>query len=283
MKVLVTGAFGQLGQSLLRILQNNNAEILSPTHAELDITSSFSVHNYFKNNLIDCVIHAAAYCNVEKAEIETELCKITNDYGTLLIANECQKKGIYMIFISTDYVFDGMKQGSYLPYDMPAPLNVYGKTKLSGEYHTLYANSLNLVVRTSWLYGFSKCNFVNSIINSALGKEELHVVNDQIGRPTFAEDLSQALWECLIKRPHGIIHIANMGSCSRAEYAKKIIELSGINCRVIEISSEELNLRAIRPKNSVLNMECLDAIGISRLPQWNNALERYLSQRGYMK
>lgn len=277
MKLLITGASGQLGSSLRYYIKHhfNNIDCLTPDRNELDVSNFLSVKNYFAGNNVDAVVHAAAYTAVDLAEMHSDECLAVNAKGTGFIIDVCKENNIFCIYISTDYVFDGRKKDAYFPTDDPNPISLYGKSKLLGEKYTLkYSNSL--IIRTSWLFGKNGHNFVNAITKNAKKSSLIKVVSDQEGCPTYADDLSKLIVECLFKRPHGIIHATNVGKCTRSDFARKIIELQNLDCSVQDVLSNEYISAAARPHNSVLDTSCLDDLGIMRLPSWEDALNRYL-------
>lgn len=282
MKLLITGASGQLGSSLFSKLENSNIECLTPTREQLDVSDCASVKNYFAENTIDLVVHAAAFTNVDLAESSPEKCMRVNSLGTKYISDECRVRNIYLIYLSTDYVFNGEKSSGYLPDDEPDPISVYGSSKQQGEiYVQRHENSL--IIRTAWLFGKNGRNFVDSITGLAKKNDNIKVVSDQKGSPTYVEDLAVLIIECLLSKPRGIVHATNSGECTRAEFARQIIAMQGIDCSVAEISSNDFPAVARRPKNSVLDTSCLDKLNISRLPDWKDALKRYLLDGGRLK
>ncbi|MCH5195596.1 MAG: dTDP-4-dehydrorhamnose reductase [Oscillospiraceae bacterium] len=282
MNLLVTGAGGQLGKSIIAAKPHGNINYLTPHREHFDITDKVSVNRYFAENPVDAVIHMAAFTAVDDAERVPEICKAVNAYGTENVARECIERKIYMIYISTDYVFDGRKSTGYVPSDKTNPLSVYGRTKRDGELYTLRSEN-NLVIRTSWLFGKSPRNFVDTITKLAKSKNSINVVCDQIGNPTFADDLAALILDCIEIQPSGIIHAANEGCCTRAEFAREIIRLQGIDCQVNDILSDEFPSAAKRPNYSILDMSSLDELGIKRLPNWKDALRRYLLGEGRIK
>lgn len=279
MRVLITGGSGQLGKCLQTVMQGLSISFFAPSHTELDITDRDSVIRVFGQIEPDIVIHAAAYNQVDLAETQPALCRAVNVIGTRNIAEMSAEYGAYLLFISTDYVFNGQKKGPYLPHDRKEPVSVYGHTKSNGEDTVLSASDRNAILRTSWLFGPSTHNFVQAILRASKNREEIDVVSDQIGSPTYADDLAQLIVKFLKIRPNGIFHGTNSGVCSRADYAREIISLSGIECRVHEIESALYPAPARRPLNSQLSNVCLSEIGVPLLPQWQNALRRYIESQ----
>ena len=279
MKVLITGGGGQLGTSLQRYLQDMKYTVIAPTHDKMDVTNEAQVRAFFRENRPDAVVHCASYNFVDLAEKQVEKCRKINVYGTGVISTLCKEAGAFLLYISSDYVFDGEKQGEYLTTDDKKPISVYGKSKSDAEDIVLRADATNAVLRTSWLFGPSKRNFVESILTADKLKSQIRVVDDQIGSPTFTEDLSVLIEQMIRQRNAGIYHGTNEGECTWAKFAAEILRLSGSCTRVIPISSAEYASAAKRPLNSKLNKTCLDENGLSRLPTWQNALERYMNMR----
>ena len=223
----------------------------------------------------DVVIHCAAYTSVDRAELEVERCKAVNIQGSINVAIESQKIGAKFVFISSDYVFDGEKQGAYETEDKTSPINVYGLTKAIAEQEVCRINSKTFIVRTSWMFGEGK-NFVNTMLELAKKQKEIAVVNDQIGSPTYAEDLAKFLYQLVKTEKYGVYHATNEGYCSWAKLAKKIFELKKMNIQVQEITSESYNSIARRPHNSRLSKKSLVENGFALFPDWEEALMNFL-------
>ncbi len=281
--ILVTGGNGQLAQCIRNRFIGTYHDILTPTHEEMDITDLDGMRKYFAAHTPDAVIHCAAYCSVDGAEDDVETAAEVNVQGTTNVAQVCKEFGAYLIYISTDYVFDGTKVGAYEVDDRKNPLSVYGKTKSAGEDAVLAASDQNAVLRISWLYSDSDKNFVATIMRLAKERDEITVVNDQIGSPTYAPDVANLLFEMVGKRVSGIFHGTNEGYCTWADFAERIVRMSGSDTKVTRTSSEKYGARAIRPKNSVLSKSSLDKAGLKRLPTWENALERTMAKRTGVK
>jgi len=275
--ILITGGSGQLGFSLQKRLQA--CPVLAPVHAELDITDSGQVKAFFQANRPDVVLHCAAFNDVDRAEQEPELCFRTNTVGTGYLVEACKKCGSYLIYTSSDYVFDGEKQGAYETTDDKRPQSVYGRSKAEAEELVLSGSSRNAVLRISWLFGFSERNFVEAILRAARGQRSIKVVSDQIGSPTYTEDLAELIAEMIRYRPYGIFHATNEEVCSRVRFAEEILRLAGSQTAVQAVASAEYMTVARRPMNSTLSKASLDKAGLHRLPVWTDALERYFAQR----
>ncbi len=278
MKILITGARGQLGQDLSRLLPTYGAEVLGPSSGEMDIRQVDAVRRVFEAFRPDAVIHCAAYNQVDRAETESALCRAVNVTGTGNIAALSREYGAYLLSISTDYVFDGRKDGEYETDDAKNPLSVYGASKAEGEEIVLSADARNAVVRTSWLFGPGPRNFVQAIRRNGANKGLISVVSDQIGSPTYTEDLAGLISNMTLNRISGLLHATNEGFCSRAAFAEEILCEAGIPCHVCGIASETLVGAAPRPKNSRLSKAGLDRAGLDRLPTWQEALARYLKR-----
>lgn len=279
MKILITGAEGQLGRAVSHALAGRGIEFQGFGHRELDVTDAELVRKTVREYRPGAVVHCASYNRVDMAEDEPEVCAATNVEGTGNVAGACREIGAYMLYISSDYVFDGKKDAPYETEDEKLPLNVYGRSKADGEDITLRIDPENAVLRTSWLYGESRNNFVNAIIRAASSNKAIRVVDDQTGSPTYTEDLAKLIAEMVLGRHPGVYHGTNRGVCSRAELAERIIALAGLRCKVQRVSSEEYASRAIRPANSVLSNKRLAEAGLFQLPEWDDALRRFMNQR----
>ena len=272
---LITGGSGQLGGALTQIM-NNLA--VAPTHKELDITNRDKVFSFVKENKPSVIINCAAYNAVDKAENDVKNCMAVNYLGTKNVVEAAAEVGAYLIFISTDFVFDGEKKTPYETYDKVSPLSFYGRSKVKGEEVALsYENSL--VLRTSWLFSKRENNFVHAVLKKAMNNESIAVVSDQVGSPTYAADLAETINRLIKIRPTGILHATNEGVCSRFEFAQEVLRQGGFDCEIHSVSSKEYMSPAPRPAYSVLSKKCLDQIGVDRLPDWHDALRRYFVEK----
>jgi len=276
MKILVTGAKGQLGTDVVLELGRRGVGYLPVDLPELDIANETAVRDYLYLNKPSCVIHCAAYTAVDAAEDNAELCMRINGTGAETIARACREIDAEMIYISTDYVFDGEGDAPYETDAPKGPLSVYGKSKLAGEEAVLRHLDNYHIVRTSWMFGKSGNNFVKTMLKLARTRDEINVVDDQTGSPTYTPDLAVLLCDMALSGKHGVYHATNEGFCSWAEFAKEIMKVSGSNCRINPIPSELYPVKAVRPKNSRVSKASLDVAGYARLPQWQDALRRYL-------
>lgn len=277
--ILVTGARGQLGSCLANYLKINNIAFAGADIGEFDITDRDRTLGYIKQIRPDAVIHCSAFSNVEKAEMEAEKCIQTNVEGTENVALACRAVDSKLLYISSDYVFDGEKETPYTPEDEVNPLSVYGRSKAMGEDKVEKTVSKFFIVRTSWLFGQNSPNFVETILRLGSEKSRVEVVDDQIGSPTYTEDLAPLLAVLLKSENFGFYHATNEGFCSWAEFAQEIVEQSGLSCEIVPIPSEEYTSRARRPKSSRLDKDKLVRNGFALLPTWQSALYRYLRDK----
>lgn len=278
MKVIVTGSKGQLGTDVISELPKNNIEYIEADLPELDITDADAVEKLISESNADAVIHCAAFTNVDLAESERETCKKINYNGTLNIARACANRGIKLLYLSTDYVFGGDGETPFETDSPTAPCNYYGETKLDGEKAVAGICPKHFIVRISWVFGKNGNNFVKTMLRLAETRDEITVVNDQTGSPTYTKDLSELLCQMIKTEKYGTYHATNEGFCSWAEFASKIMELSGAETKIIPILSSEYKSVAARPSNSRLSKKSLDENGFFRLPEWQNALERCLKE-----
>ena len=276
MKVLVLGAQGMLGKDLVPILSLKN-QVLGRDIDDFDITDGQRVEEEIKAVRPRIVVNAAAYTDVDGCEAKKDLAFSVNADAVRNIALGCKAIGARMIHLSTDYVFDGSATIPYREEDPPAPLNVYGASKLQGERNIRTILENHLIIRTEWLYGRQGKNFVDTILKLAAQQEELRVVNDQRGAPTFTKDLSRAIDRLIPEKTAGTIHVTNAGACTWFEFARKILQEKQKNTvRIIPITSEELARPAKRPANSVLDCSRFQQITGQKMRPWEEALKEYL-------
>lgn len=273
MKILITGAEGQLGRDLVEVLGKKYE--LHPFDLDLDVTDYQKIMSTVSNIRPDIVIHAAAYTDVDGCELNPDKAYEVNTIGTQNVALACRKSDAIMVYLSTDFVFDGRKKEPYTEFDSPNPLNVYGKSKLAGENYLVTQLRDYFIVRTAWLYGKHGKNFVKTILRLAEEKEELRVVNDQVGSPTYSYDLAKMIRKIIETGLFGIYHVTNAGSCTWYEFARKILELGGRDTKVVPITSKELNRPAPRPAYSVLKNHVLELRGIGKMRGFEEALRDY--------
>lgn len=271
--LLITGAKGQLGTELSKLLPDAIAADVS----DLDITDKAAVDAFVKERHIDTIVNCAAYTAVDRAEADTALAEKINILGPKNLA----QTGVRLIHISTDYVFDGTSCRPYSETDIPHPVSVYGKTKLAGEKAVLDHAKSAIVIRTAWLYSPYGSNFVKTMRRLGAEKSSLRVVCDQVGTPTYAGDLAQAIADILpqFKEGHrGVYHFSNQGVCSWYDFAVEIMKLSGLDCQVMPIETRDYPTAATRPFYSVLNKSKIIAEFNVNIPHWKESLEKCLKQ-----
>lgn len=271
-KVLVTGAKGMLGQDLCPVLEDAGYDVIETDVDNMDITSPESISNMFETETPDIVIHCAAYTNVDKAEEDLKTARLINAQGTENLAKECAKRDITIVYISTDYVFDGNGKEPYKPCEKEAPLNNYGLTKYEGELAIKKYCEKYYITRTSWLYGHHGKNFVETML-SFKDKPELKVVDDQTGCPTWTVELANGIVEILDEeKPYGIYHVCGSGVTTWYGFAKEIFALVGAEVNLKPCSTDEFPRPAKRPAYSVMDNGkiCRD---------WKVALREYIALR----
>lgn len=278
MRILVTGASGQLGYDVERELERRGIEHLGTSSRELDITDREAVERLMAAYRPDAAIHCAAYTKVDLAEDEPERCWAVNADGTRNMAAACRKTGAKLLYISTDYVFPGTGERSYETGDPTGPVNTYGRSKLAGELAVQSLLEKYFIVRISWVFGKNGNNFVKTMLRLAETRTELTVVCDQIGSPTYTADLAPLLCDMVQTERYGIYHATNEGTCAWSEFAEAIFELAGRQVVVHPIPTSAYPTRAARPLNSRMSKECLHSNGFQELPEWKNALARYLKE-----
>lgn len=280
MKVLVTGVKGQLGYDVVNELRKRDIEPIGVDIQEMDITDADSVDRVITASQADAVIHCAAYTAVDAAEDNQEICHKVNVDGTQNIATVCKKLGIKMMYISTDYVFDGQGTRPWEPDDERHPLNVYGQTKYEGEFAIQNTLDEYFIVRIAWVFGVNGKNFIKTMLNLAETHDHLTVVNDQYGSPTYTYDLARLLVDMIVTDKYGIYHATNEGICTWYEFACEIFRQAGVQIEVEPVSSEAFSAKAKRPSNSRMSKDKLEQNGFQRLPVWQDAVGRYLKELG---
>lgn len=278
MKVLVTGVKGQLGYDVVNELEKRGHTAVGVDVEEMDITDYSAVDSVITESNVDAVIHCAAYTAVDAAEDNRELCMKVNAEGTENIAKVCKREDIKMIYISTDYVFDGQGERPWMPDDERHPLNVYGESKYEGELAVERNLKKYYIVRIAWVFGVNGKNFIKTMLNLSENHSEINVVNDQIGSPTYTFDLAVLLVDMIETDKYGRYHATNEGYCTWYEFAKEIFAQAGKSVKVNPVSSEEFPSRAKRPHNSRMDKSKLVQNGFRPLPMWQDALKRYLKE-----
>jgi len=285
---LVTGKNGQLGRSIQKLISNyDHHEFTLVGREELDLSSSKSISKYFDTHShFDVIINCAAYTAVDSAEEEADIADEINHLAVKQLAEFANSQNAKLIHISTDYVFDGQNESLYLESDNPNPINVYGKTKLLGEKSVLETMPNNaMIIRTSWVYSEFGNNFVKTMLKLGYEKNEINVVSDQIGSPTYASDLAKAILHIISNNnfnkksfPTEIFHFSNMGETSWSMFTMKIFEIANLPCRVVSITSDQYPTHALRPKNTTLSKEKIRSHFKLLIPTWQQSLKECLKE-----
>lgn len=279
MKVLVTGANGQLGHDVVLELERRAHTPVITDKDEMDITDAESVNKFINEAKPDAVIHCAAYTAVDKAEEDIDSCRLVNAVGTRNIARVCAGLGCKLMYISTDYVFNGEGERPWEPDDeVSEPLNVYGQTKYEGEQAVREFIGRYFIVRIAWVFGLNGSNFVKTMLRLGRQNGAVKVVNDQIGSPTYTPDLAVLLCDMIESDKYGCYHATNEGLCSWYDFACEIFKAADMTeVTVTPVSSGEFPAKAKRPHNSRMSKEKLEANGFNRLPAWQDAVRRYVA------
>lgn len=285
MKVLVTGVTGQLGHDVVNELMHRGNTVICAGHNEMDITDSTQVSTFIKNNSPDVVMHCAAWTAVDLAEERIDDAMAVNAIGTQNIADACKNINCKMIYISTDYVFDGNGNKPWKPDDTCNPLNIYGNSKYKGELAVQNTLEKYFIVRIAWVFGINGNNFVKTMLKLGKNHDTLTVVNDQIGTPTYTADLARLLTDMAETSRYGIYHVTNEGgyiswydfTCEILRQAAAYNNIYG-NVTVLPVGSEAYPAKAKRPSNSRLDKSKLIANGFTPLPDWKDAIARYLKE-----
>ena len=283
MLTLVTGASGQLGRSIKSLvkLQNISNSFVFATRDQLDLSYLNNIQSYFKDHKFDLIINCAAYTKVDKAELDEKQANLINHLAVKKIAEIAQSNNIKLIHISTDFVFDGFKSQPYLESDAANPLNIYGKTKLAGENAVISIMQFNaIIIRTSWVYSEYGNNFVDTILKLVKNGNELNVVSDQIGTPTYASDLGLAILTILRSEKFNgneqesqIYHYSNKGFCNWYDFAKEIIKILGSNCILNSIKTEDYLSTAKRPRSTVMSTDKISQEFDLKINYWKDSLK----------
>lgn len=278
MRVLVSGANGQLGYDVLKRLEELGEDARGVDIDDFDLTDKSQTMKYVCDFLPDVVVHCAAYTAVDRAQSERELCAKVNVEGTRNIAEAAKEAGAKFMYFSTDYVFDGQGEKYFETDDEKSPVNYYGETKLLGEEAVKSCLDKYFIVRISWVFGINGKNFVKTMQRIGREKSEVSVVDDQVGSPTYTKDLAKLVCEMIKTDKYGEYHATNEGVCSWADFAEEIMKLSGLECKVKRITSDMYPSPAKRPFNSRLSKEKLRQNGFEPLPEWKDALARFLQE-----
>ena len=276
MKILVTGAEGMLGRDLVEVSLAAGHEVRGMGRTDLDVTDRNRVQDRLEIDRPDVVINCAAWTDVDGAEDDPEAADLVNGEGAANVAEAAASVDARVLYVSTDYVFDGTKGEPYLESDPPAPVSAYGRSKLKGEEATLFANPRAFVVRSSWLFGVGGANFVETMLRAGKVEGKVLVVHDQVGCPTWTTHLSVGLVRLLDTDRFGIHHMAATGHCSWYDFAREIFDRSAMEVVTLSATTEMLGRRAPRPAFSALESEYENAI---ELPPWQEGLTGYLASR----
>jgi dTDP-4-dehydrorhamnose reductase len=276
MRVTIFGASGLLGRALMP--EWSGAAVIGLTSRDADIRDAKRVQQMVRETRPESIVLAAAYTDVDACERNPELAFAVNRDGAVNVATAAAEVGARLLFLSSDYVFDGKKKTPYEIEDARNPQSVYGRTKAEAEIRLLELVSHCCIVRTSWLFGTGGKCFPDTILKLAGSRPSIDVVNDQRGCPTYAVDLARAIVQLCRKEASGIVHVTNSGDCTWFEFAQEIVRNSGLSTAVRPVSSQQMARPAPRPAYSVLSLASLHALGI-QMPSWPDALRRYLEQR----
>ena len=294
MRILVTGKNGQLGKSINKVVNTGNGknnyqqdnEFIFVGREELDLSSERSISHYFdRSNKFDVIINCAAYTAVDKAEEECELANQVNHLAVKQLANIANEQKTKLVHVSTDYVFDGESNKSYTETDETNPINVYGKTKLAGEKALQAVMPMNaLIIRTSWVYSEYGNNFVNTMLRLGKERDELNVVSDQIGSPTYATDLANVILKIIVDRGYQakdrateVYHYSNKGKISWYDFAKEIFKIAEVGCKVSPIMTEQYPAPAKRPRNTSMSKNKIAETFSVNIDDWRVGITRHLS------
>lgn len=278
MRILVTGSNGMLGHASLPVLKQRH-QVIGVDLEECNICDEEAVRSVFHTDRPELVVHLAAFTNVDGCETEPQTAHETNAEGTRNIAEACAEINAAMVYLSTDYVFDGAQAEPYSEGDHPNPINAYGQSKLRGEQYVQAIVKRHFIIRTSWLFGPKGKNFVSTILQLAHRQQVLRVVSDQYGSPTYTRHLALKLLDLVETDAYGVYHVTGSGSCSWFEFARSIVDLWPVeNVQVMPISSAASARSARRPANSVLENRRLKQLGMDRMPHWKKALAEYIDE-----
>ncbi|MDM8533941.1 dTDP-4-dehydrorhamnose reductase [Clostridiaceae bacterium HSG29] len=278
LKFMVTGRNGQLGYDVMMRLKEMEFEVIAPRRDEFDLINKDRVKKYIIKEKPDVIIHCAAYTAVDNAEEEKALCYLVNGEGTRAVAEVGKDINAKVVYISTDYVFDGLGQEPHSEEKKPNPINYYGYTKEQGEKIVRELIDKHFVIRTSWVYGLNGNNFVKTMLKLAESRNEINVVSDQIGAPTYTKDLAEFIVNLVQTKEYGTYHGVNEGYCSWYEFSKVIFKKLGINMKINPVPTDKYQTKAQRPLNSRLSKKNIDKVGLRRLPHWEEALTRFIEE-----
>ncbi len=280
MRTVVAGAQGMLGQDVVEACVGRKQEVFALGRAELDVTDPGACEELLAELHPDAVLNCAAWTDVDGAEADEAGAMSVNEAGAGNLAAAAANHGARILYVSSDYVFDGRKREPYVESDIPAAISAYGRSKAAGETSTAFANDRHMIVRSSWLFGTRGGNFVETMLRVGSEQPEVIVVSDQVGTPTYTRHLAAALAELIETDQYGIHHVAAAGQCSWFDYAQEIFDIEGCDCRVMAGTTEMLGRPAPRPPFSVLGTERHAG---SVLPPWRDGLRQYLRERASIR
>jgi len=276
MKVLVTGADGQLGYDVVKKLKKINIEHIGVDKKDFDLTNEKETKEFILDYEPDVIVHCAAYTDVDQAEVDKERCYQVNVEGTRYVAEAAKELNAKMLYISTDYVFDGQGEEPFEVTDQPNPINYYGETKYQGEKQVQKLVDKYYIVRTSWVFGEHGNNFVKTMLKLGKERDEISVVADQYGSPTYTGDLAELIFQMIKTGKYGVYHATNEGFCSWYEVAKEIFEAVDINIKVKPVNSDEFETKARRPKNSKLSKQTLVGNNFDLMRNYKYAIRNFI-------
>ncbi|MFE0559239.1 dTDP-4-dehydrorhamnose reductase [Paenibacillus sp. NPDC058910] len=277
MRIIVTGAQGQLGQEVIRQFQLQH-KIYGYNSKDLDVTDIVSVYECMNSIKPDIIVNCAAYNSVDDAESNPHVAKNVNVIGPKNIAEVSQHLDAVMVHFSSDFVFDGEAKVPYRENDPTRPINIYGQTKLDGEQHVKYLCEKHIIIRTAWLYGSPRKNFFNSIIEQARKQKTISVVEDQVGNPTYLPDLVMQLVRIIDQEVYGLYHCSGNGYSSKYEFAKRILSLMKLKAEAIPVRTNDYPIKARRPKFSALSNSLLESCVSHKMPYWEDSLFDYVNK-----
>ena len=278
MKILVTGVKGQLGYDVVKALESRGYQPVGVDREEMDLMNNNMIQNFIMNLKPEAIIHCAAYTAVDQAEEEVEICYQINAEAVKVMAECAKTLDIPMIYISTDYVFDGTKASEYVETDIPNPINVYGASKLKGEQYVQQLLEKFYIVRISWVFGINGNNFIKTMQRLGNEQDQLNIIHDQVGSPTYTAHLAPLLVDMIETDQYGIYHATNEGYCSWYEFADEIFKQSQLDVMLHPITTDQYKTKAKRPLNSKMSKQKLSDYGFHRLPTWQEALKNYINQ-----
>lgn len=278
MKVLVTGVKGQLGYDVVKELEKRGHQPIGVDRDEMDLMDNDAIRTFIMELKPEAIIHCAAYTAVDKAEEEVETCYQINAESVKVISECAKELDVKLIYISTDYVFNGTKEGEYVETDIPNPINVYGASKLKGEQYVQTLLEKYYIVRISWVFGVNGNNFIKTMRRLGSERDELNIINDQVGSPTYTSDLAPLLVDMMETDKYGIYHATNEGTCSWYEFANEIFKQSAIEVKTNPITTDQYPTTAARPMNSKMSKAKLKEAGFKYLPTWQEAITLYLNE-----